>query len=694
MKKQISLATRNLRLIYFSLLLITLASVVGSAFGQQSVTQPISVELKPYLKDYDFQTNKIRAGFIPYKTQVVLGEPIQATFTVVNLGTTNFEFWFGGDYRGTGRHDRFKIAVTNANGEELSDPIAHVFDFGGFVQQVNLKPGQFFTNVIDLTKFRVMDQPGTYTVSCNFAFDERFGKKESTNPVVNSAFTFSILERTPERVAKVLDELVAKAQATHGQDLSETLALIASFGKDDAVSRLAQLAENGPVELRAAAIGALSLIPTDVSLDVVLASLKDSDPAIRSAAAGSLGTMQKPRGVDALLAALPQEKSPVAEAIVQALGTSKSDRAFPAITNTLDAEEIELQRAAINALVNFGGSNAVASLMQRINTNYLSLRYEVVLALTDKLQQPMQAEWLLPVLMGREQNYAWSDSLGLLQKHAGAEAIPTLLSFLDFDVAWSGRNYAILYVVKLCPNAPHIDYTYEFDLGGDPSYPNGTPEMWAKNLHTLQTLKALAGSIPIIPVRPVISPPQYLKTDPPIDFNPSFKASNDGSIEIESGFLTLTAWRHQKNNSFNTSFLVSDFYRLLYQYSKRFRSLPNDAKSREELKITPEQLKQLGDLLHKFALKLCNSRVIENKPGNFYQELIFANNYNIPFDDDWFFLERNYFESPEGPIREQAKADLMNSVQALSQNYHAGTVEFVETAKKIFTADQLQEILR
>src|SRR5208282_3671266 len=97
--------------------------------------------------------------------------------------------------------------------------------------------GQFFTNVIDLTNFRVIDKPGTYTVSCSFAFDERRGKNEPTNLVVNSTFTLSILERTPERVAKVLDELVAKAQATHGQDLGETLALIASFGKDDAVPR-------------------------------------------------------------------------------------------------------------------------------------------------------------------------------------------------------------------------------------------------------------------------------------------------------------------------------------------------------------------------------------------------------------------------------------------------------------------------
>ena len=78
---------------------------------------------------------------------------------------------FGGDYRGTGRHDRFKIAITNASGDALPDPIAHPMDFGGFLQSVNLKTGQNFTNVIDLTAFRVVTNSGIYTVSCSFAFD-------------------------------------------------------------------------------------------------------------------------------------------------------------------------------------------------------------------------------------------------------------------------------------------------------------------------------------------------------------------------------------------------------------------------------------------------------------------------------------------------------------------------------------------
>ena len=656
------------------LVILLLAFGFGLAIAQPAF--PI------YLNTYHAPTATIRAGFIPDKDKLVLGEPLQVTFTVTNPGPTDFVFEFGGDYRGTGRHDRFKITATNLIGEALSDPIAHVFDFGGFVQRVDLKPGQVFTNIIDLTRFRVIEKPGIYTVNCSFAFDERWGKKEQTNPVVNSTFTLTIFERTPERVAKVLDELVARARAMHGHDLDDTLALIARFGKEDAVPRLTQLAENGPRELRVASIGALSLIPTDAALDIVLASLKDSDPTIRAAAASSLGTVQMPRAVDALLDALPKEKPPVAEAVVLALGTSKSDRAFPIIINALDSGAPELQHAAVNALVNFGGSNAIAALTQRINTNKLSLRYEIVLALAEKLHQPMSVEWLLPVLTGREENHEWLDSLRLLRMYAGAQAIPALLSYLDFDVAWSGRNWWILNQVQACPNAPHIEY--EHDPNSD-----GTLEQWERNRRSLQALKPLAGSIPGFAVHPNGSPVPYLKTDPPIDFTPSFQEVEAGGVVIKSGFLTLTIRR----GGAELPYSVSDPWRAVYQDAARFRSLPHHPETWAELKITAEQVGRINDLLHQFAVKLCGSRVSDQKIGNLNTLLTFQSDY-CPSDDDWTSLLFAYKEAPAGLLREQAKADLIDSVRVFSQNYHAGTVEFAEAAKKIFPPAQLDQILR
>ena len=681
----------KLNLIRFALLLITLAALVGWVLGQQPVASVISDDLKPYLKDYDVETNKIRAGFIPYKAQLVWGEPLQVTFTVENIGTNDFAFLFGGGYY---NHVLFSIIVTDTNGKALIDPNANILHHGGSfgMGTVNLEPGKSFTHAISLTDFCVIDNPGIYTVNCGVSFG-RLVQDGAINPIVNSTFKLTIVERTPERVSKVLDELVAKTQATHGHDLDDTVALIAHFGKDDALPRLAPLAGNGPVELRAAAICALPLIPTDASLDVVLASLKDPDPTIRAAAASSLGAMQMPRGVDALLDALPREKSPVAEAIVLALGTSKSARAFPAITNAFDTGGTELQKASVNALVNFGGSNAVAILQQHINTNYLSVRYEIVLALAEKLRQPMQAEWLLPVLMSRDyHNHWWYESLRLLRMYCGSNAIPTMLSCLDFDVAWSDRNHWILYEVKICPNAPVFDnYIWETDLGGSPYWPNGTPEMWTNNLRTLQKLKALAGPILVVKPSPRYPPVKYLKTDPPIDFTPIFQETGPGFIEIKSGFLDL---KMSRTSGGTRPYSVSDAFRSIYKESARLRSLPNaSSNALANLNISQAQMKQFTQLLTNFATRLCGNEISDQRTSNLYNDLVHGSEY-CPSDISWSAILRAYDEAPAGEIKQQAKEDFMNSVQVFSQNYHAGTVEFVEAAKKIFTPAQLVEILK
>jgi hypothetical protein len=341
-----------------------------------------------------------------------------------------------------------------------------------------------------------------------------------------------------------------------------------------------------------------------------------------------------------------------------------------------------MQRAAIQALANFDGPEAAAILRQHINPGNLALRYEYVQALVEKLHQPMEAEWLRPVLMGREQNDAWLDSLRLLYLYGGKPAIPVMLSCLDYDVAWSDRNWWILdNGVKPCPNAPPIDYEYRLDS-------DGSPQQWQKNLRLLQTLKPQADMIPPPSTLPPIAPVPLLITDPPINFTPSFREVEHGGVEIKSGFLCLTLGRGIADMPYSES----DFYRPLYEKSGRFRSLAGDASQRAKLKITGQQSKQLEDLLHQFAVRLCGARVSDQKTGNLYNLLVWQSGY-CPFSADWSDLFRDYQEAPPW-LKEQAKADLIESVRVFSQNYHAGTADFVESASKIFTSAQLEQILK
>lgn len=666
------------------LVLITLVTTPPRAKSQEYyATRLTPLQQEAFLQDCNISNTTVRCGFVPYKTQCVAGEPLHVSFLIKNVGTNDFEFRFGGDYRGLGRHDRFNIVVTDTNGNILPDPVNRKFFGGGFVQTLKLKANDTFTNILDLTSFRVVDNPGIYVVDCGFdLFD--LNPFNRTNLFAKSHFQIEILARTPERVAKVLDELADEAKADPSSDSSKFLNLAARFGTNSAVPYLARLAHEGPIELRTAAISSLSLIPSDASLDALREEfLKDSNPAIRIAAASSIGVLRQPRGVDTLLVAFLFDKPPVKEAILRALGTSQSERAFPVLTNALDSGSPEIKQAAIDALVSFGGTNSIQVLREHINTNFLSLRYQIVCALVEQLHQPVEPEWLMPILAGRQETREWIDSIRLLRMYAGEKAMPTLLSCVDFDVPWSGRNWWILEAVRILKESPKFEY--EYDPNSD-----GTHEQWEKNHRTLMRLKPLAGPAPPRPVTPLYPPVPYLKTDPQIDFTPQLKDLGNGEFEIQSGFIDQT---ESRGGGEDLKREVSEPFREVYRTAALFRGLPKNPKRCADLNITAQQIDQLKDLLHQFAVKLSGPLSSEQKVGNLYNLLLAGPEYSVS-GQDWDDCLIAYKEAPPGPLKKQAKEDLLESHRIFSQNYHAGTVEFAEAAKKIFPADQLKQILK
>ena len=293
--------------------------------------------MKPYLTDYvvDAQAESdrtvIRAGFIPYKAQIVWGEPLVLTMVVANVGEADFEFMFGGH----GRHDHIKITMTDANGNPLPDPHANPRMPPTLRPSEIVTPGgSNFIQPIDLTKFRTITEPGQYSVTCSFSFDdEQANLKGVAKPVIKSRFSFTILPRTPERVSSILDELLGKVATVQESQLPEAIAEIARFGKDHAVPRLDSLTKAGTKSRRIAAFAALPLVPGDAALSVALVGLSDADPAIRIAAYSALGRMPLARSIHELLKGLTRETSPVQEAVLLAMGTSKSSLVLPVISS-------------------------------------------------------------------------------------------------------------------------------------------------------------------------------------------------------------------------------------------------------------------------------------------------------------------------------------------------------------------------
>lgn len=611
----------------------------------------------PYVRTYATTGATLRAGFVPAKTNVVLGEPLEVMFVVENLGPGRFGFMFGGDYRGIGRHDRFQIEAHDRNGTLLSDPHDRGMHFGGLMQRVDLAPGgPPFTNRILLSEFRVFREPGDYAIDCSFALSEPYARQSNAAlPVVKTSFSLSLLERTPQEVARVLDEHAAKVESagTNRAELTDALDRMAVFGQDDAVPRLARFAENGPVARRAAALSALSLVASESSIRVTARALRDPDPTIRSAAATALGAMQKDAATDALLAAFSREASPVREAVLRALGASKSERALPLADEALSNGDAALQQAAVDALVANGGSGAIALLTTQATTDNLLLRYQMLLTLGDKLRQPLDVDLLLPILMCRQEDHGgWLDTLRLFRMYTGNRAVPALLSGLDFDVGWSGRNRWILWEVEACANAPKFSYAH------DPNS-DGSAEAIEANLRTLSELHELAGPIATRPDWPKRKPVEPLRTDPPIDFTPVFKAVERG-VEIQSGFFHLS----KRRNGGNWKLTPSPAYEPLYQQAGVLRDVLQHPEQLAGAGLTAEEVQRI--------------RQIPLPPA-------------YPTDESVAFMAP-YLESPPGPIRERVAQSMCDAVQRASQKHHAATVAFLEACRGTLNPDQLERL--
>jgi len=576
--------------------------------------------------------------------------------TVANVGEADFEFMFGGDNRGTGRHDRIKINVTDADGNELPDPHANAPNFGGIAwYEIIIPGGQNFTHTIDLNRFRTIRGPGRYMVTCSFAFDEPYTNIDGPRkPVIKSLFPFAILEREPDRVAAVLDELQAKVATTPDDGLPKVMASIARFGQDDAVPRLEKYTKAGTTAQRTAAISALPLVPGKDALDVALAGLSDTDSVIRRAAFSALGRMPEDRSIDALLDALDREQSPVKEAVLAALGVSKSNRALPVLSRTLDEGPVELRSAAVSALVHFGGKEAVTALRRHVDSPDLAFRYQVVHALVAKLRSPLDPDWLLPILMCRRHNSReWLDSLSLLRVWGGDKAFPVLLSCLDFDVPWSHRNFWILHNAEYAKGASKFMYIY------DPNS-KGTPEEHESNRKTLEMLRGLAGPIPESSDWPS-GPVPRLKTDPPIDFTPTLstpKGEGETCATIKCGFFKKS-W---DRNGGSVSFSPTEPYRATYQVAKDVRAILKSPERAKESGLTEQQLQEL----RKFDV-----------PGKY------------PVIKEGLTLLYIWWqESPDGPIRQRAKARVCDCVRAAVQKHHTDHTAFAAAARRIMDAVQ------
>ncbi|HBI46565.1 MAG TPA: hypothetical protein DDY78_27480 [Planctomycetales bacterium] len=472
--------------------------LTASGASALALGDPAGVADKPvepvYLQKYRVRDQQIEAGFVPEETVIVLGEPPKVAFTVKNLSDKPFSYAFGGDYRGAGRHERFKVSALDAGADPLRDPVAdkegRSFNGEGPGGLRQVKPGDAEKQELDLGQYRTFDKPGVYTVTCRFGLEENFGAEKAA-ATVETTFRLTILPRTDENVRRVVGRLVGQAGRSHKEVLAGVIAQLCSFARKQAVPDLATMAAEGDAEHRVAALGGLGRFTTPVAEAAVLKALRDPNEAIRAAAAAALGEMKTDAAVAALLGRLPGEKPAVAGAVLRAMGTTQSPRVFERLEKALADEDADVRRAAVRGLALYGGDRAIAVLKRCASDEDLVRREAAVQAL-ESLRQPLQAQWLQPlILAGRRYGYPTNDgpnpneALRLLRMYAGDEAAPAMVICLDFEnpAVRSYYNYVILGALEATPSAPKV--TWHNDPNAD-----GTPQQIEENRKTLEKLRA------------------------------------------------------------------------------------------------------------------------------------------------------------------------------------------------------------
>ncbi|MCI0462902.1 MAG: HEAT repeat domain-containing protein [Gemmataceae bacterium] len=490
--------------------LLSVAALAGSlGLATQETKQPAEggkvAGQAGLVKAYKSGDRRAEAGFVPNKSEAVVGEPLRITFQMKNVGKQEFSYWFGGDYRFTGRHDRFRVRAFDSDGNLQPDPRGDIRG-NGITSPRPVKPGQTARHVLRLGDYRTLSKPGEYTVSCSFTV---VGGPSPEAPLftVDTTFRVKLLPRTEENVGRALRALVEEVRRSKDDDLNRLIEGICSFAGERAIPDLVAFTTEKDRWRHVAALGGLARFTTPDAVKTVLRSAQDKDFDVRLAAMRALGQMKTEAAVEGLLARLPHEKTQTSVTVLlRALGETKSARALMPLVVHLEHGDVEVRSAAVRALGTLGGERAVAELRRCAGETDMDRRREAVHALVYRLRQEVQPEWLWPLVRcgGNPQ-----EAIQLLRHQVKKEPARALVRCLDFKepVPENAVN------VGVCR---YLDDDFVSARPGMPKvvwhHPAETAAQVAENWTALRRLKqwlvatSKADKGPVAPVRP--QPPE------------------------------------------------------------------------------------------------------------------------------------------------------------------------------------------
>jgi len=494
---------------------------------------------RPHLERRRTGKHVVEAGFVPDKDEYVWGEPIQnLAFVVRNVGEEALTFDEGGDYRGSGRHERFKISAVDANGRAVTDPLAGRPNMGGMGTRVTLEPGRRHVQLIAMHKRLRFAGPGVYTVTCKRTLNcDTGGEKAAPGVAVATTFRLTIRPYSPQRMRLVIEDLADRIRAGAGVTprcpqtvlgrsteidkaarLHFAMSALAEINDGAAVAHLTRWLESRDPNIRSWGLRGLSKFSTGQVEGLLIGALrKDEVGHVRSEAARCLAAFRSPAAQAALIAALDDAeggtrgraatslgsagladpntavtalgralrdgdsavRTAASGALGRRLGKALPKKAANLLLPMMDDSTAAVRREAGIALALLGDKRAVAKIKQHIADDRTVLAQMLM-----KLGEPFDCAWITPIIRSRKGN-EWQNAIHFVRKHGGKEAAAALIGCLDFDKPTANYyNYTLCWQIAAA-GGPRVTYHHDFDS-------DGTAAQQAHNAEAMKKLKAWA----------------------------------------------------------------------------------------------------------------------------------------------------------------------------------------------------------
>ena len=506
-----------------------LAALAGAA---------VAGEAPPFTRVYEAEGFKIEAGFVPDDTEIILGQPLLATFVVTNRSEKPYTFSTGGASRGSVRDNNFRITATNAKGQPVRDPHSYM-NFGGIGGSEELEPGDTYTKRLFLGLWCVFDEPGEYAVTCERTLSHL--AREPGFPPVAVTTTFKLvvapydqekmrtaiaalgrrIRETEAPEGKELHDLVAKQHPElerkrleasgverdqawkrlrvierklrrEGQEaLTEATRALAAIQDEGVVPHLAASLAKGWFQNQLPAIEGLSRFRTDASAAALRAALDSPDHIVREAAGKALQQVQKTDGaVDVLLKELSADEAKRRAVAARALGATGSRRALEPLAAALKDPDTSVREEAAEAIGALGRPEGVPLLQPLVAGDDLPLRVAAAKGLL-ALKQPLPVDRLAQVIRASGANDRhFHEAIRVTRLYGGPQAASALVSCvrLDDPSVRNSYNMYVILAIESCPGGPKHYYQWHCDPNTD-----GTAEQVEGNRKILAELKAWLG---------------------------------------------------------------------------------------------------------------------------------------------------------------------------------------------------------